>query len=1033
MAAAVICALIVVYVWPHRENNAETIPLVWLLLGIIEWIIAALAGLLDQNFSHKILWAKFEYIGVVSVPLTLLSYVFYHGGSDRHLTVRRLLWLAVIPVMTLVLAWTNEAHGLIWASYTPYLESGLVLSNKTYGIGFWIYWVYSYLLLLAATILVIRVALRSARLFRWQNILVVTGILMPWVGNFIYVLHISPFKDLDLTPLAFSITAIMLALGMFRWQLFDLRPIAQAAVVAGMTDGLMILDKQNRIVEVNPAAQAILGLSDREMVGRQMEQIIAAWVPPDERSDQTKGRTIELKLPKGKRNRDFELNDAPFYERYGLLGGRIVFLHDVTERNRLEEGLREAERKHAELLLKQAENKYEVLYQNMSVGVVYQSRDGSVVEMNPAAERILGAGQVQISDLPSIAANLITIHEDGSAFPAEEHPSMISLKTGKSLRNQLMGVYFPDEKDYHWININTVPQFKPGEDEPYQVFVTFDDITERKRAEAALTRQTEELRQRNNELNRLYRATQSLLSPTTSEVQDIANTIADMVLKEFGQNNCSVFLVDPNSNVLDRVAVVGPYADQVKKTVLTIDGAGQVPQAIRSGQVINTPDVGSNPTYIAGWEMARSELTIPLKADDRVIGVIDIQSAEAGAFSPDDERLIDIFAGRAVSVLKYSRLNEELERRIHQLTALHTIDTAISSSIDLGLTMGVLLDQVTDQLGVDAADVLIFDPPTQSFTYANGRGFRTQALQLTTLHLGDGYAGQAARDRVIVTIQDLLQNVGGLGRSHEFSLEGFITYMGVPLIAKGQLKGVLEIFQRSSLELGLVQRDFLEVLAGVTAIAIDSTQLFENLRSSNAELRLAYDKTIEGWSRAMDLRDKDTEGHTQRVTEVTLMLAEEMGLSSDELAHIRWGALLHDIGKIGIPDEILRKPGPLSEEEWVIMRKHPQLAYDMLSPITYLRFSLDIPYCHHEKWNGTGYPRGLRGEQIPLAARIFAVVDVWDALGSDRPYRKAWSRTRILQYIAKQAGKHFDPDVVANFLRAEFQDQLMTIVSQNMS
>jgi PAS domain S-box-containing protein len=1024
ITAAIICTFIVVYVWPHRMNNSETIPLVLLLLGIIEWIVAALAGLLDQNLAHKILWAKFEYIGVASVPLALLDYVFYHAGSDRYLSVKRLAWLAVIPLLTLALAWTNEAHGLIWTTYSPYVENGLVLSDKTYGLGFWVYWVYSYLLLLAATIMVIRVTLRSAKVFRWQSILVTSGIMMPWVGNFLYVLHISPFNNLDLTPLAFSFTAMMLSLGMFRWQLFDIKPIAQAAVVAGMTDGLMVLDNQNRIVEVNPAAQAILGLGGQEVAGKQMKQIIADWVPPDVRSDQTKGRTIGIKLSNGKEKRDYELHDTPFYERHGLMGGRIIFLHDVTERNRLEESLKAAERKHAELLLQQAENKYEILYQNMSVGVIYQSRDGRVIDMNPAAEHILGAKQAQVSGLASMAANLTTIHEDGSAFPAEEYPGMVSLKTGKPLRNQLMGVYFPNEEDYHWININTVPQFKPEEDKPYQVFVTFDDITERKRAEAAITLQTEELRQRNNELNRLYRATQSLLSPTTSDLHDIANTIADMVLKEFGQDNCSVFLINKNSNILDRVAVVGPYADQVRKTVLAMEGAGQVPQAIRIGQVINTPDVEANPTYIANWEMARSELTIPLKIGDQVIGAMDIQSSKQGAFSPDDERLINIFAERAASVLERGRLNEDLEIRVQQLTSLHTIDMAISSSIDMNLTLGVLLDQVIDLLGIDAADALVFNPKTQAFKYTNGRGFRTQALQYTTLHLGDGYAGRAALDRQVVTILDLPRNTGGLERSLEFSREGFIAYMGLPLIAKGQLKGVLEIFQRSPLDLNQGQRAFLEILAGVAAIAIDSTQLFENLQSSNSELMMAYDKTIEGWSHAMDLRDKETEGHTQRVTELTLRLADSMGLNAEELVHIRRGTLLHDIGKMGVPDEILRKPGPLSDEEWVIMRKHPQLAYDMLAPIAYLRPALDIPYCHHEKWDGTGYPRGLKGEQIPLAARIFAVVDVWDALSSDRPYRKAWPEDKIRQYIKKQSAKHFDPLVVKNFLNTEFQKKL---------
>jgi putative nucleotidyltransferase with HDIG domain len=182
------------------------------------------------------------------------------------------------------------------------------------------------------------------------------------------------------------------------------------------------------------------------------------------------------------------------------------------------------------------------------------------------------------------------------------------------------------------------------------------------------------------------------------------------------------------------------------------------------------------------------------------------------------------------------------------------------------------------------------------------------------------------------------------------------------------------------------------------------------------ELTLAYDATIEGWSRALDLRDQETEGHTQRVAEQTLCLARAMNVSEDELIHIRRGALLHDIGKMGIPDDILHKSAVLSDDELVIMHKHPLYAYEMLLPTAFLNQALEIPYCHHEKWDGSGYPRGLKGEEIPLAARIFAVVDVWDALRSDRPYRKRWPEEKILKYIREERGKYFDPRVVDTFL-----------------
>jgi len=236
------------------------------------------------------------------------------------------------------------------------------------------------------------------------------------------------------------------------------------------------------------------------------------------------------------------------------------------------------------------------------------------------------------------------------------------------------------------------------------------------------------------------------------------------------------------------------------------------------------------------------------------------------------------------------------------------------------------------------------------------------------------------------------------------------------LLSEGQVKGVLEVLHRTALSPTPEWLSFLEALAGQAAIAIDNASLFDNLERLHTDLVMAYDATIEGWSRVLDLRDRETEGHSQRVTDLTLRLARAMGIAETDLVHIRRGALLHDTGKMGIPDAILLKPGPLSEEEWRVMRRHPTLAYEFLAPIGHLHAALDIPYSHHEKWDGTGYPRGLRGEQIPLAARIFAVPDVCDALTSERPYRHAWTTDRALAYIRENRGIYFDPRVVEVFL-----------------
>ena len=235
-------------------------------------------------------------------------------------------------------------------------------------------------------------------------------------------------------------------------------------------------------------------------------------------------------------------------------------------------------------------------------------------------------------------------------------------------------------------------------------------------------------------------------------------------------------------------------------------------------------------------------------------------------------------------------------------------------------------------------------------------------------------------------------------------------------MAKGRVLGVLEMFNRSPLKPDMDWQNFLVMVAGQAAIAIDSAVMFTDLQRSNAELSLAYDATIEGLSRALDLRDKETKEHTFRVTDITVKLATRLGVRQSDLIHIRRGAILHDIGKVAIPDQILFKPGPLLKEEWDIMRRHPDIAVELLSPVSYLEPALEIPHWHHEKWNGTGYPDGLHQENIPFSARLFALADVYDALISNRPYRSAWPKQDAIQYIENQAGTHFDPRIVPEFL-----------------
>lgn len=504
----------------------------------------------------------------------------------------------------------------------------------------------------------------------------------------------------------------------------------------------------------------------------------------------------------------------------------------------------------------------------------------------------------------------------------------------------------------------------------------------------------------------------------SSTLNDVLNDILVSVQHYLGFNSGGVFLME-NGHLRIMATIGFPEEKEKEFFKSTYPAENKLFQEIlktKEPLILSNAMEDERFENYGFFDNIRGWMGVPLINEGKVFGYTTFDSSIPGKFTEENSSLAQILINQASTAIIKAKLFDQTKTHLDRLKALHDIDQIISSSFDIYSSIGEYLKVVQEQLSVDAVSVLILDPDSNTLNTVNSIGFKTRALQYTRLLVGDGYAGKAAEERKPVFISNLSKDDKLLSRSKQLQSENFKSYYGVPLIFRGEVKGVLEIFHRSFLKFNSEWENFLNSIASQAAIAIENSLLFEETQKANIEMSLAYDATLEGWAKTLELRDQETEGHSQRVVEMTVKLAKGMGLSFSEVIHARRGALMHDIGKIGVPDSILYKPGKLTEEEWIVMRQHPVFAYNSLSGISFLEPALDIPHYHHEKWDGTGYPKGLKGEEIPITARIFAIIDVYEALNSDRPYRKAWPLEKTIEHIEKESGKHFDPLVVQKFI-----------------
>lgn len=368
---------------------------------------------------------------------------------------------------------------------------------------------------------------------------------------------------------------------------------------------------------------------------------------------------------------------------------------------------------------------------------------------------------------------------------------------------------------------------------------------------------------------------------------------------------------------------------------------------------------------------------------------------------------------------KKSGLYEELATRIpaKELSTLLKVSSSLASTMELAEVLQIAVESLTNllSLGTGAIYTLENEYLVLGATYPPLPPQFPNELRFA--HLADHpHIKDTVETRAPVYLQDATAATLSPAEKIVVDSRNLVSILYFPLLLKENAIGVFIVGTTDKpREFTPSEIDLCYVLSFEVSLAITNAQLYEKAQRAITDISHAYDATLEGWSRMLDMRDHVTDEHTHRVTDLTVELSKRMGIPDSTLGHVRRGALLHDIGKMGIPDSILQKPAPLTDSEWEIMKTHPEKAYQILSKIHYLVPAADIPYCHHEKWDGTGYPRKLMGDEIPLSARIFSVVDVFDALTSDRPYRKAWGKQRAMKYIREQSGRHFFSEAVEAF------------------
>lgn len=740
-------------------------------------------------------------------------------------------------------------------------------------------------------------------------------------------------------------------------------------LIENSAEGVAIIDKDGIVRYIAPAEEKLTGYSPGEIVGASAFQ----YIHPEDVASVLQIFGEGVSTPGAVRTTEYRLKRKDGEWRYFEITGHNM-LHDPYISGIVVNYRDVTERKVADKALKESQARLEAVVSTALNGIITIDSGHNIVLFNPSAEKIFGYsfhevfGQPLDKLIPQRFHQMHTgyVHKYGDSGISNRKKGLLDSLYGKRAN----GEEFPMEAFISRSEVNGQKFFT----------VIFQDITERRQAEDAL-----------KESERKFRA--------------LAENIPSVVYQCLNDDKYTFIYLNDSIEELTGYSKSDFLSRQVRFTDL------YHPDDVQSIPFPNRENVSSFPT---------TPFHINYRIQHKSGHWVWVDEWGTGVL--DDKGEIQYLEGVMIDITERKRAEEDLRRRAMELESLAVATSALRTAQKVIEMVPILAMQALRAVNGTYASIFLLDPETNTFISRGWYSAHTsltesQADESNLYHaLNSGITGRVAATGEIYMAQDIQTDpVIFILDGERERLKDIHGSVSLPLRAQDEIIGVMHIWSTEYRIFTDTEIRLLIALAETASNAIHRALLYEETQEQAEELALAYDNTLAGWARALELRDELTEGHTRRVTELTLKLACALNIPENEIVHIRRGALLHDIGKMGIPDSILHKPGPFTAQERTIMQQHTQYARDMLASISFLQPAIDIPYCHHEHWNGAGYPRGLKGEQIPLAARIFSVIDVWDALTSDRPYRQAWSKEKTREYILARSGTQFDPAIVEAF------------------